>query len=76
LPTAAADHQTSNAVAFAGAGAAVHLPESRLSPRELGDALQRVLRDPAQREAMAAAARARGRPDAAEAIAGRLLALL
>lgn len=76
LPTAAADHQTSNAVAFADAGAAVHLPESRLSPRELGDALQGVLRDPARREAMAAAARARGRPDAADAIAERLLTLL
>jgi UDP-N-acetylglucosamine--N-acetylmuramyl-(pentapeptide) pyrophosphoryl-undecaprenol N-acetylglucosamine transferase len=76
LPTAAADHQTSNAVAFATAGAAVHLPEVQLTARELGDTLQRVLREAPRREAMAAAARARGRPDAANAIAERLLTLL
>jgi UDP-N-acetylglucosamine--N-acetylmuramyl-(pentapeptide) pyrophosphoryl-undecaprenol N-acetylglucosamine transferase len=76
LPTAAADHQSANAVAFAEAGAAVHLPEPRLTAVDLADAIHGVLRDPRRREAMAAAAGARGRPDAANAIAERLLTLL
>ncbi len=76
LPTAAADHQTSNAVAFAKAGAAIHLRESNLTPESLADAVHRVLGDGGRREVMASAARARGRPDAANAIAERLLTLL
>lgn len=76
LPTAAADHQTPNAAAFAGAGAAVHLPESELSADRLGAVLTELVGDPARLAAMAAAARARGRPGAAQAIVERLLDLL
>jgi UDP-N-acetylglucosamine--N-acetylmuramyl-(pentapeptide) pyrophosphoryl-undecaprenol N-acetylglucosamine transferase len=69
LPTAAQDHQTHNARAVAAAGAAVHLPQSALD----GAALQAIVADlrtaPAVRAAMADAARARGRPDAAAQIA-------
>jgi UDP-N-acetylglucosamine--N-acetylmuramyl-(pentapeptide) pyrophosphoryl-undecaprenol N-acetylglucosamine transferase len=76
LPTAAADHQTSNALAFARAGAAIHLPESSLTSEGLAEAINGILEDEARRGAMASAARARGRPDAANAIAERLLTLL
>lgn len=75
LPTAAADHQTHNAIAHAAAGAAVHLPQATLSDAQLTETLGELLRDAARREAMAAAARARGRPEAAATIAARVIAL-
>jgi UDP-N-acetylglucosamine--N-acetylmuramyl-(pentapeptide) pyrophosphoryl-undecaprenol N-acetylglucosamine transferase len=75
LPTAAADHQTHNAVAHATAGAAVHLPQATLTEAQLAATLEDLLRDPARREAMAAAARLRGRPEAAATIAARVIAL-
>lgn len=75
LPTAAADHQTHNARALATAGAAVHLPESELAERLWAEASALAL-DPARRERMAVAARARGRPDAAREIAHCLVRLL
>jgi UDP-N-acetylglucosamine--N-acetylmuramyl-(pentapeptide) pyrophosphoryl-undecaprenol N-acetylglucosamine transferase len=73
LPTAAADHQTGNARALEGAGAALHLPESALEPALAGKdvelpleaALSALLGDSHRREAMADRARARGRPHAA-----------
>jgi UDP-N-acetylglucosamine--N-acetylmuramyl-(pentapeptide) pyrophosphoryl-undecaprenol N-acetylglucosamine transferase len=76
LPTAAADHQTGNAVALERTGAALHLPESRLTPDTLVDAIEGILANPDRRAAMASAARQQGRPDAATAIAERLLDLL
>jgi len=76
LPTAAANHQTQNAVALAQAGAAIHLPESRLDPEALTRAVMGILSAPDRRDAMAAAARHRGRPNAADAIAERLINLL
>lgn len=81
LPTAAADHQTSNARALEEAGAAVHLPESKLAEAESGagtlDAAVRALAcDPERRAAMAATARGRGRPEAAAEIARALAELL
>jgi UDP-N-acetylglucosamine--N-acetylmuramyl-(pentapeptide) pyrophosphoryl-undecaprenol N-acetylglucosamine transferase len=73
LPTAAADHQTHNARALAEAEAAIHLPQRELTPVKL-DALVRDLQEsPARREALAAHAAARGRPDAAAQIAARIL---
>ncbi len=75
LPTAAADHQTPNAVAHAAAGAAVHLPQGSLTDARFADILGGLLRDPARREAMAEAARQRGRPEAAATIAARVIAL-
>lgn len=76
LPTAAADHQTRNARALAEAGAAVCLPEPELTPDRLADELEALLADPKRTAAMAAAARARGRPGAAAGIAADLDALL
>jgi UDP-N-acetylglucosamine--N-acetylmuramyl-(pentapeptide) pyrophosphoryl-undecaprenol N-acetylglucosamine transferase len=69
LPTAAADHQTGNARVMADAGAAIHLPQSELTPGRLGSAVGSLLADPVQRAEMAARARARGRPDAGARIA-------
>jgi UDP-N-acetylglucosamine--N-acetylmuramyl-(pentapeptide) pyrophosphoryl-undecaprenol N-acetylglucosamine transferase len=76
LPTAAADHQTANARALAAAGAAVHIPQSDLTVERLATVTREVILNDARRRALADAARARGRPDAAEHIATRILALL
>ena len=76
LPSAAQDHQTANARVLAAAGAAVHLPEGELSVAALDRVVGGLLADPARLAAMAAAAAARGRPNAAAEIAahiGRLL---
>lgn len=75
LPTAAADHQTHNARALAEAGAAIMVPQSELSPERLWDELRGLLAAGERRSAMAAAARERGRPDAARRIARKLLEL-
>lgn len=76
LPTAAADHQTHNARALAGAGAALMLEEKEMSPERLWSELDRLMRDDEQRTQMAAAARQRARPDAAREIARMLAELL
>ena len=76
LPTAAADHQTPNARALEKAGAATCLPESGLTPATLAAAVMAILSAPERYAEMAVAARERGRPDAADAIAARLLNLL
>ena len=76
LPTAAADHQTGNAVALEVAGAALHLPQAELSTLSLGRAIGELLTNEAKRKQMAARAKARGRPHAAEAIVAHLSALL
>lgn len=76
LPTAAADHQTRNARVLAEAGAAVLLPQDELSPERLGREVAALLRDPGRRRAMGAAARRRGRPDAARDIASKVLTLI
>ncbi len=68
LPTAAADHQTRNARVVADAGAARLLPQSELTPDRLVAEVGRLLREGALREAMARAARARGRPGATSEI--------
>lgn len=66
---AADDHQRANATAFERAGAAVHLPEAGLSADRLAELLDALLGDPARLTAMSEAARALGRPDAAERVA-------
>jgi UDP-N-acetylglucosamine--N-acetylmuramyl-(pentapeptide) pyrophosphoryl-undecaprenol N-acetylglucosamine transferase len=76
LPTAASDHQTHNARAMAGAGASVMLLQQGLTASALGDTLSALLHDAPRRAAMAAAARGRGRADAAAVIAGRVEGLL
>jgi UDP-N-acetylglucosamine--N-acetylmuramyl-(pentapeptide) pyrophosphoryl-undecaprenol N-acetylglucosamine transferase len=72
LPTAAADHQTKNAETMARAGASVLLQQSELDLVRFQAVVRRLLDDAAARHAMAARARARGRPDAAREIAGHL----
>jgi UDP-N-acetylglucosamine--N-acetylmuramyl-(pentapeptide) pyrophosphoryl-undecaprenol N-acetylglucosamine transferase len=75
LPTAAADHQSANARALASSGAARELPQRELSVERLDREVRSLVGDAARLEAMARAALARGRPDAAETIARRVLAL-
>ena len=76
LPTAAADHQTRNAQVIARSGAGVLLPQTELSAGRLDDIVRGLLGDSSRLTAMADAARARGRPQAAADIAGRIDALL
>jgi len=76
LPRAAADHQTRNALALAEAGAAMHLPESQLSPVSLREAVLGTLEQGSRLASMREAARARGRPDAALQIASRILGVV
>jgi len=72
LPTAAADHQTPNAMVLADAGAAIHLPQSDLTADRLGEVLGGLLRSPGRLDQMAQAALGRGRPDAVERIMERI----
>jgi UDP-N-acetylglucosamine--N-acetylmuramyl-(pentapeptide) pyrophosphoryl-undecaprenol N-acetylglucosamine transferase len=76
LPTAAADHQTHNAQALHAAGAAVCLAEATLTPALLWNEITSLAGDTSRREAMAAAARGRAKPDAARDIARELLTLI
>jgi UDP-N-acetylglucosamine--N-acetylmuramyl-(pentapeptide) pyrophosphoryl-undecaprenol N-acetylglucosamine transferase len=76
LPTAAADHQTANAHALAAAGAAVLLLERDLSPEALAQLVQNLLGDRERLALLSAAARSRGRPDAARVIMSKILTLV
>ncbi|MGH7537196.1 MAG: undecaprenyldiphospho-muramoylpentapeptide beta-N-acetylglucosaminyltransferase [Gemmatimonadales bacterium] len=76
LPSAAADHQTFNARALADSGAAVLLAESQLTGRSLAATVTALLGDRVRLESIAAAARSRGRPKAAEAIVSNILTLV
>jgi len=71
-PHATADHQTLNARFFERAGGALVVPEPELDLAAQADAL---LADPERLAAMGAAMAALARPDAAEVVAGELLAL-
>jgi UDP-N-acetylglucosamine--N-acetylmuramyl-(pentapeptide) pyrophosphoryl-undecaprenol N-acetylglucosamine transferase len=74
-PHATADHQTGNARWMADAGAAVVVPDAELDGARLGREAGELLGDPPRLERMSAAARALGRPDAAERIARGILGL-
>lgn len=76
LPTAAADHQTVNAMTLERAGAAISLPQSQLSPERLDATVRRVLGSPEELARLSSAARARARPGAAAEIARRIIGLL
>jgi UDP-N-acetylglucosamine--N-acetylmuramyl-(pentapeptide) pyrophosphoryl-undecaprenol N-acetylglucosamine transferase len=69
---ATADHQTANARALVEADAAVLIPESRLSPETVAEAIETILTQPAAADQMAQAALGVGVPDAA----GKLAALV
>jgi UDP-N-acetylglucosamine--N-acetylmuramyl-(pentapeptide) pyrophosphoryl-undecaprenol N-acetylglucosamine transferase len=76
LPTAAADHQTTNAAALQAAGAAIHVPQSQLSTQRLDGTIRKLLADPAMLSRLVAGAAARARPNAASEIARRILAVV
>ncbi len=74
LPGAARDHQRANAQALEAAGAARMLPQPGLTPDRLAREIEALLRDGARRERMTRALRSLARPDAAQALAGRVAA--
>ncbi len=74
LPTAAEDHQTANARMLTDRGAAVLVRDDR-AVEELGPVVERLLKDAAERQRMRSAIGAFGHANAAEAIAGEVIAL-
>jgi UDP-N-acetylglucosamine--N-acetylmuramyl-(pentapeptide) pyrophosphoryl-undecaprenol N-acetylglucosamine transferase len=76
FPFAADDHQTKNARALEEQGASICIPESELDAQQLGHLVAELLDDPTRRRAMAEAARAHGKPDAAAAIVDDILGWL
>lgn len=75
FPQAADDHQRKNAEVLVAAGAAEMLLQRDVTPETLESALVGLLADPARRQAMAACAKAMGRPGALERIAAMVLRL-
>jgi UDP-N-acetylglucosamine--N-acetylmuramyl-(pentapeptide) pyrophosphoryl-undecaprenol N-acetylglucosamine transferase len=73
---AADDHQTANAQAVVAEGAGWLIGEAELSGEALAERLRTVLEEPGQLAAMAARARALGRPDAAQLLADAVQALV
>jgi UDP-N-acetylglucosamine--N-acetylmuramyl-(pentapeptide) pyrophosphoryl-undecaprenol N-acetylglucosamine transferase len=69
LPGAPRDHQTRNAEALVGMGAAVHVPDPECDGPRLALELDALLSDPARLSAMRAAARRHAHPDAASRVA-------
>ena len=69
FPRAANDHQRVNAEAFARAGAAVVVEESKLDGVWLAETIAALLQDPARLQNMSAAARSLAHPNAAQDIA-------
>jgi UDP-N-acetylglucosamine--N-acetylmuramyl-(pentapeptide) pyrophosphoryl-undecaprenol N-acetylglucosamine transferase len=75
-PHATADHQSANARFMERAGAAVVIPDDELDGPRLAREVGALLGAPQRMAAMAKAARAVARPDAAEQIADELLGLV
>jgi UDP-N-acetylglucosamine--N-acetylmuramyl-(pentapeptide) pyrophosphoryl-undecaprenol N-acetylglucosamine transferase len=69
LPGAPGDHQTANARALAGSGAARLVPDDEADAGRLSAELDALLADDAVLAGMSRAARAAGHPDAAQAVA-------
>lgn len=76
LPWATDDHQRQNAELLVRAGAAELIAEEELTGARLADRVLALVADPARRRQMGRAARALARPDAAERIVDRALALV
>jgi len=72
-PHATAQHQQGNADALARAGAAVVIDDADLSPDLVATTVAAIVAEPRRRGAMATAARAWSRPEAAEALARLVL---
>ncbi|MCW9043607.1 MAG: UDP-N-acetylglucosamine--N-acetylmuramyl-(pentapeptide) pyrophosphoryl-undecaprenol N-acetylglucosamine transferase [Pseudopelagicola sp.] len=68
IPFAAAtgDHQTANAQGLVDAGAAIRIPESKLSIASLGEQIALILGDPQGASQMARAALSVGKPEATQ----------
>lgn len=75
LPHAAANHQYHNAVALADAGAGVMVEEKELGGGRLWGEVLSLATDTARRQDLAAKARGRGQPDAADRIVRELARL-
>ena len=76
FPQAVDDHQTRNAEYLVERGAAVLLKQDDALAARLREVLAELARDPGKRFAMADAARALARPDAAERVADAVLATI
>jgi UDP-N-acetylglucosamine--N-acetylmuramyl-(pentapeptide) pyrophosphoryl-undecaprenol N-acetylglucosamine transferase len=76
LPTAAADHQTSNARALEACGAARWFPQGEATVERLDLTVRELLSDRSRLALLAEGARARARPRAAVEIAERMLQLI
>ena len=76
LPTAADDHQRKNADVLARAGAAELIEQKDLSGARLAERILALARDGTRRTAVAQAARAFARPDAAKVIVDRAFELV
>lgn len=74
-PHAAENHQEYNALAMQKNGAALVIHDQALSGQALIEKIEMLLSDRTKLEAMAAASRAMGRPDAAETIAALAMEL-
>lgn len=72
---AAGDHQTKNAFSYAKSGAAVVIEQNNLTPNLLISEITRIFGNPALYTSMREAAKTFARPDAARAIAEKLLAI-
>jgi len=70
------DHQTANAEALSGQGAALLRPQATLDAEGLATEIECLLAAPARLAAMAQAARNLGRPDAAERLADMVEGLI
>jgi UDP-N-acetylglucosamine--N-acetylmuramyl-(pentapeptide) pyrophosphoryl-undecaprenol N-acetylglucosamine transferase len=69
FPAATGDHQTANARAVADAGGGVLVPDADLTAERLAEELDGLVGDADRLAAMSTAARALGRPDAADRVA-------
>ena len=76
LPTAADDHQRKNAEVLAQAGAADVMEQLNLDGAALAVRIVELVSNPGRLDAMAAAARKMGKPDAAKVIADKALELV
>ncbi len=76
LPTAAAQHQTTNAATLEHAGAAIHLPQQQLTGTKLHELIGGLLAHPERLARIAEGAARRARPRAAEDIAQHIIALI
>ncbi len=75
-PNVTNNHQEANARSVAEAGAAVMILERDLTGESLFAGVQEMMRDTLRREAMAAASRKLGMPDAASVIVGQLARII